>query len=500
VVLVLLLLVFGECPGVVWLGKRGQSDRMSTSEERYETMSKGADVRFPHLLLAILGCTLCAVSVRADDWPQWMGPARDGVYREPGIAKTMPTGGLPVLWRMPVGGGYSGPAVADGRVIVMDYVTASGTSTNNPGGRDAMTGSERVLAFDAATGKELWKVAYERPYNISYANGPRATPTIDGELVYALGAEGDLHCMQMATGEVVWRKQLAEEYQAETPIWGHAAHPLVHGDLLYCLAGGTGSVVVALDKLTGREVWRALSASEIGYCPPTIQRLGTEDRLIIWDADALHALDLLSGEVIWDYPLQPRYGMAINAPQRSGDLLYACGIGETAAMIKLDGDGRPRETLWTGKPKMGIYGANSTPLFVGDTLYGSDCGSGEFVAVNALDGVQHWQTFTLTTGGERRASHGTAFTVQHEERFLIFAETGDLIFAELSPTGFKEVGRMQVLEPTSECFGRPVVWSHPAFANKCMYARNDKELVCVSLASAETDKPSARPKVQSSAK
>ncbi len=483
----------GSVPGVVWLGKRGQSDRMSTSEQRYDTSSKEADVRFPNSLLAILGCTLCAVSVQADDWPQWMGPARDGVYRETGIAKTMPIGGLPVLWRAPVAGGYSGPAVADGRVIVMDYVTASGTSTNNPGGRDAMTGSERVLAFDAATGRELWKVAYERPYNISYANGPRATPTIDGELVYALGAEGDLHCLQVATGEIVWRKQLAEEYQVESPIWGHAAHPLVHGDLLYCLAGGEGSVVVALDKLTGREVWRALTASEIGYCPPTIQRLGTEDRLVIWDADALHALDLQSGKVIWDYPLQPRYGMAINAPQRSGDLLYVCGIGETAAMIKLDGDGRPNETLWTGKPKMGVYGANSTPLFVGDTLYGSDCGSGEFVAVNARDGVQHWQTFALTTGGERRASHGTAFAVKHEERFLIFAETGDLIFAELSPAGFKELGRMHVLEPTSECFGRPVVWSHPAFANQCMFARNDKELVCVSLATQAEDQPTKNP-------
>ncbi len=439
-------------------------------------------MRIRELLFATVVSLTLAVPGQADDWTQWMGSSRDGVYREKGITKSIPAAGLKVLWRMPIAGGYSGPAVADGRVVVMDYVISGGNSTNNAGGRDAMTGTERVLAFDASTGRELWKVSYERPYNLSYANGPRATPTIDGERVYALGAEGDLHCVNIKTGEILWRKQLADEYKSETPIWGHAAHPLVHGDLLYVLAGGEGSVVVALDKATGNEVWRSLTASEIGYCPPTIQRLGQEDRLIIWDADALHALDLKSGKVIWDYPLKPRYGMSICAPQRSGDLLYACGIGETAAMIKLDADGKPSETLWTGKPKSRVYGANCTPLFVGETLYGADCGTGEFVAVNALDGVQHWQTFSLTTGGERRASHGTAFVVRHEDRFLLFAETGDLIFAELSPTGFKEVGRMRVLEPTGDCFGRPVVWSHPAFANKCMFARNDKELVCVSLA------------------
>lgn len=439
-------------------------------------------MQFKYFVVAGLVTGLMGIRARADDWPQWMGPGRDGVYHETGIAKAIPAEGLEVRWRVPVSGGYSGPAVADGRVFVTDYVIASGTSTNNSGGRDALMGTERVLAFDAASGQELWKVAYERPYNISYANGPRATPTVDGDLIYTLGAEGDLLCLQAASGKIVWRKQLSEEYQSETPLWGHAAHPLVHDDLLYCMAGGEGSVVVALDKRTGAEAWRALSASEIGYCPPTIQRLGGEDRLITWDADAVRALELKTGELYWSYDLPPRYQMSICAPRRSGDLLYACAIGETAAMIKLDEDGRPDETLWTGKPKIGVYGAISTPLFVGDTLYGADCGSGQFMAVNAQDGSRLWETFSLTTGGQRRASHGTAFVVQHEERFILFAETGDLIFAELSPMGFKEVGRMHVLEPTSDCFGRSVVWSHPAFAEKCMFARNDQELVCVSLA------------------
>ncbi|MCA9133812.1 MAG: PQQ-binding-like beta-propeller repeat protein, partial [Planctomycetales bacterium] len=181
---------------------------------------------------SILSCGLLLISANslpADDWPQWMGPHRDGVYHETGIVERIPPEGLPVLWRVPIAGGYSGPAVAQGRVFVTDYVATSGTSTNNSGGRDKLTGRERVHCFSAASGESLWMTEYERPYNLSYANGPRATPTVDGDRVYTLGAEGDLLCLQVASGEILWQKQLAEEFQAETPIWGHAAHPLVHG-------------------------------------------------------------------------------------------------------------------------------------------------------------------------------------------------------------------------------------------------------------------------------
>jgi outer membrane protein assembly factor BamB len=403
-----------------------------------------------------------------------MGINRDGRYHEAGIVERIPEEGLPVLWRAEVSSGYSGPAVAAGRVFITDYVATSGESTNNPGGRDRRNGSERVLCFDATTGAELWKVAYDRPYNLSYANGPRATPTVDGDRVYTLGAEGDLYCLKTATGDIVWNKQLAEESKSETPIWGHAAHPLVHGDLLYCLVGG--------DKMTGEIRWSALSASEIGYCPPTIQTIGGKPQLIIWHADSLNGLDPSSGAVYWSYPLQPRYGMSIAAPQLSGDLLFASGIGETAVMLQMQADGTPGKALWTGKPKLGIYCGNATALIDGDTIYGSDCGLGAYLAANVADGQYRWQTFQFTTGGDRRASHGTAFTIKHSDKFILFAETGDLIFARFSPQDFQELGRMRVLEPTSVGPQRDVVWSHPALANRCFFARNDQELVCVSLA------------------
>lgn len=429
-----------------------------------------------------LSLSFC-LALLAEDWPQWMGPNRDGQWTETGIIDAIPESGLPVLWRTPVGGGYSGPAVSQGRVLVTDYQAVKPELNNDPSTRDSREGKERVLCLDFQTGAELWKVEYQRPYSISYAAGPRATPTVDGDLVYCLGAEGDLLCLKLESGQEVWKMNLNETYQTVTPIWGHSAHPLVHGNLLYCLAGGKDSVVVALDKLTGKEVWQALNASEIGYCPPSVATINGVEQLVVWTPDAVVGLDLKSGKTYWTYPLSPKYAMSIAAPRFQGSKFFASGIGEVAAMVEFTGAGVPGKTLWTGGDiKKGLYSANATPLWIGDVIYGADCGSGQFIAVDAKTGKRLWETYKLTAGGERRASHGTAFMVQNDWRSFIFAETGHLILAKLSRDGFEEKGRMKVLEPTGECFGRDVVWSHPAFANRCVVIRNDKEIVCVSLA------------------
>ena len=195
-----------------------------------------------------------------EDWPGWMGKNRDSVVAESGYLKAIPKEGLKTVWRVPLHGGYAGPAVAGGRVFVTDYLVKSGTNTNNPGGRDKLEGTERILCLDEKTGKTLWEHKYERPYNISYATGPRATPTVDKDLVYSLGAEGDLICLSVAEGKVVWSKSLPTVYKSETPLWGHSAHPLIHGDLLYTLAGGEGSVVGRV----GQKDWRRKMACTFG--------------------------------------------------------------------------------------------------------------------------------------------------------------------------------------------------------------------------------------------
>jgi outer membrane protein assembly factor BamB len=428
-------------------------------------------------------------------WPQWMGPGRDGIWRDPGVVTRMPEGGLPVKWRMEISGGYAGPAVADGRVYVADYERRDGELTNNPNDRTALAGRERLLCLDAETGRLLWEHAYDRDYSISYASGPRCTPTVADGRVFAVGAEGDLVCLDAATGGLLWSKQFKHDYAAETPIWGFCGHPLVEGRVLYCLVGGPGSVAVAFDTETGQELWRSGSASEPGYCPPTMIEAGGGRQLVIWDADKLNALDPATGAVVWTQPLKPAYGMAIMAPQVAdtslGRVLFASAIGREGALFRLADDRPQAELVWRGEPKTAVYCANSTPFIEGETIYGCDCETGMLTAVDVASGRRLWETAEPTTGGTRRGRHGTAFLVRHRPegggdeaagRTWIFSETGDLILARLSPDRYEELGRMSAVAPTNECFGREVVWSHPAFAGKCVFVRNDREIVCFSAA------------------
>ncbi|MFM8579105.1 MAG: PQQ-binding-like beta-propeller repeat protein [Planctomycetaceae bacterium] len=428
-----------------------------------------------------------------DDWPQWRGPKRDGVWRERGIVLSIPADGLPVVWRTSIKGGYAGPAVADGRVYVADYDRGEGSLTNDPGSRTELSGRERLLCLDADSGRLLWKHEYDCPYAISYAAGPRCTPTVDDGRVYFLGAEGNLVCLDAAKGGVLWQKDFKRDYAAPTPIWGFCGHPLVEGNLLICLVGGPGSVAVAFDKRSGREVWRSVTASEQGYCPPTIVEASGARQLLIWDADRINALEPESGLSLWSEDLKPSYGMSIMAPQVArtslGTVLFASGIGRVGALYRLGDDAPGAKILWRGEPKNAVYCANSTPFIDGDTLYGCDCETGLLTAVDLATGDRLWETGDPTLG-DRRGRHGTAFLVRQGDptansgtrdsvRTWLFSETGDLILATLSPAAYTEIGRCRLLDPTGECFGREVVWSHPAFAGGRVFARNDREIVCV---------------------
>ena len=183
----------------------------------------------------------------ADDWPRWLGPNGDSVWSEVGVIGEFPQEGLKANWRRPVGLGYSGPAVANGKVYVMDYVKTSGEVTNRATWKDKLEGHERILCLSAATGEILWEHEYARQYFLAFPSGPRCTPTIADGKVYALGTEGDLVCLNADTGEKLWSVSFNESFDTETPIWGYASHPLVAGGMVYCVVGGEGSVAVAFD-------------------------------------------------------------------------------------------------------------------------------------------------------------------------------------------------------------------------------------------------------------
>src|SRR5688572_29158650 len=247
---------------------------------------------------------LITVSTFADDYPQWMGPKRDGVWREKSVAHAFPPSGPSVKCRAPVAAGYAGPAVAAGKVIVTDFTLKQGQSNpRNPFNRAALPGVERILCLDDNTGKELWKVEHDADYTVSYAGGPRATPTIDvpAGRVYTLGAEGHLHCIDLNNGNVIWKKKL----EGPTPVWGFAGHPLIDGDNLLCLTSGKDALVTAFNKHTGDVVWTALNAQDPGYCPPTIYDVSGTRQLFIFWPEAIAALDPANGKVHWTFKHGP---------------------------------------------------------------------------------------------------------------------------------------------------------------------------------------------------
>jgi outer membrane protein assembly factor BamB len=422
----------------------------------------------------------------ADDWPQWMGPHRDAVWSETGILDQLPSEGVRVVWRTPVAGGYAGPAVAGGKVYVLDYVKTSGNDKPTGIARSQLQGKERVLCFEAADGKPLWSHAYECPYHISYPAGPRCTPTVGDGKVYTLGAMGNLLCLDAARGTALWSKDFVKDYGVKVPLWGFCGHPLLDGQKLICIIGGDGTTAMAFDKDTGEEIWRSLSSKETGYSAPIIIEAGGVRQLLIWSGDALAALNPETGKPYWSFPLTTYMGMSIMTPRKDGDYLFAGAVYGTAVGLKLAGDKPDVSLAWRGPKNMkgtGLFPTNMTPFAQDGVLYGVDQ-PGEFRAVKIASGERLWESWLPIAGkAESRPVYtGTAFVVKNGDRFFLFNEKGELLIARLSPQGYKEVSRWKMLEPTGEAFGRQVVWSHPAFANRSIYARNDKELVCASLA------------------
>ncbi|MFM7150659.1 MAG: PQQ-binding-like beta-propeller repeat protein [Gemmataceae bacterium] len=436
-----------------------------------------------YLRWASMVMVLATGTVFATDWPQWMGPNRDAVWSEEGILEKFPEGGPKVLWRTKVNWGYAGPAVADGMVYVPDFVTEEDLIKRNPfDTKTKVKGSERLLCLDAKTGKEVWKHEYDCPYGMSYAFGPRCTPTVSEGKVYFLGGEGNLLCLDAKTGKVHWSKDFKSDYQAKTPFWGFSGHPLVDGDKVICVVGGKDALAVAFDKNTGKELWKSLDAKGTGYAPPTLIEAGGKRQLLIWSGENLHSVDPETGKAFWSVPHDTTDAMSIMAPRKLGDFLFAGGRQAKSVLLKLSTDKPGAEVVWRGNRDLGLAPINMTPFLEDGLIFGVDQ-PGTFHAVEIQNGKRLWGTTLPITGEEKKpAGSGTAFIVKNGDRFFLFSETGHLIIAKLSRKGYEELGRWKMLETTGKSFGRDVVWSHPAFADKCVFARNDKEIVCVSLA------------------
>jgi outer membrane protein assembly factor BamB len=435
-------------------------------------------------IVSFISVLVFASHVEADDWPQWMGPKRDNVWREEGLLEKFPERGPRIVWRVPVAGGYAGPAVAGGRVFVTDYVTDDNVKVDNFD-RNEFSGIERMLCLDEATGEEKWKHQYPVKYTISYPAGPRCTPNIDGDKVYTLGAEGNLICFDAESGDIVWQKDLPKEFNTKTALWGYASHPLIDGDKLICLVGGESTLAVAFNKHTGEPIWQALTSPEQGYSPPTIIEAAGERQLILVRVNAVTSVDPETGIEHWSQPYEATNGSIIMSPVRSENYVFVGGFNNKNLLLELNTKKPDAQTLWRDKGQHGISPINVQPHVVGNMMYGVD-GNGRLYGVELPSGKRVWDTPKPIS--ERPAGSGTAFIVREGEsgdRYWLFNDSGDIIIANLTPAGYEEIDRAHVIGPTNIAFGRDVVWCMPAFANKRMHVRNDEEIICVDLAAAE---------------
>jgi outer membrane protein assembly factor BamB len=424
------------------------------------------------VLSVILAAGYGAATCRAADWPEWRGANRDGVWTETGLVERFESDALLIRWRAPVGSGYCGPTVADGRVFLMDRVVRPARQ-------------ERVLCFDAATGESLWSYAYDCVYErIQYEAGPRASVTIDGGRAYSLGTMGHLHCFNAQSGKLLWSHDGRQEYAARVPLWGVAGAPLVEDDLLIVPIGGKDDAcLMAFDKTTGRERWRGLKDGLSYSAPIIIEQAGWRVLVYITDQRVV-GLDPQTGKRRWEHPFVPaQMEITIATPVFDGRHLVVTSFYDGMLVLNVDPDRLAVAPLWrrrgaSERKTDALHCCISTPLIQGDYIYGVDS-YGELRCLDLQTGDRLWEDLTATP----KARWSNIHMVRNGDKVWMFNERGELIISRLAPDGFHEFSRSHLLDPTTEQLSQRggVCWSHPAFANRCVYARNDKELVCADL-------------------
>lgn len=481
--------------------------------------------RLSCIAVGLLYLAVCSTHASADDWPRWMGPKYDGVWHEIGMIDHFPESGPNIIWRQPLGAGYSGPSIADGKIFAMDRTKDDGVgikTENDIRKAGEIAGGERIVCLDLKSGAVIWSHQYDCPYKIAYPTGPRCTPTVDGEFVYTLGAMGHLKCLTVADGDVVWEKMLTEEYKTRPPLWGYASHPFVDGDKLIVpvgcevrapaktktdkdsdkqphdsvnenpALGVTG--IVAFDKRTGKEIWRAVKTRDVAYAPVVIYdppKSNGERQLIFWHGEGVTSLNPENGKEFWNvkFPEEANPSIvSIATPVITGNQLLIAEFYKGAMLLELGSNPPSATEIWRNfkqNPKLddAMNIMMATPVVRNGFAYGianNGRGQGLLRCIELKSGDMVWTDETWM-GGSKPLNFSSAFITPNEEKYFIFNDIGELMIGKLSPSGFDELDRGKLLEPTSVARGRDVVWSHPAFSDGKIIVRNDKEIICVDL-------------------
>jgi outer membrane protein assembly factor BamB len=419
------------------------------------------------LIAAAIAFSLAA-EASAEDWPQWRGPRRDSTWNETGLVESFPPEGPPVLWRVPAGTGFSSPCIVDGKV----YVTYSRVTK--------LVIDENVLCLDAATGRPIWTYTYPVEYpeygsDPAHPFGPIATPIIAEGKIYTLGRAANLLCLDAGTGRVIWHNDLPKQFGTKEDLRGLNCSPVIEGNLLIMAIAKSAHVcIIAFDKDSGRQIWEALDEIPSDSSPIVITAAGRR-QLIVWAYQSVAALDPTTGAILWRRPINTGGSYVVATPVWTADRLLLGGL-----MLKLASDKPGASVLWPEdiRPSRVRGSDTSTPL-VHNGLVFAPTPKGQLDCLDAASGKQLWQSDKVTELNTGASIHLTA--VPGSDCVFLFTDRGDLLLARLTAAGYQEISRAHLIEPTNEFGARKMAWTPPAYANGCVFLRNDKEVICASL-------------------
>jgi outer membrane protein assembly factor BamB len=401
-------------------------------------------------LAAVLGGVTVTHAAPAFDWPQWRGPDRTDISAETGLLKKWPDGGPKRLWLYNEAGlGYSGFSVVAGKLFVM-------------GTKD---GKEELQALDVNTGKRLWSAEIGPMFQNDWGGGPRGTPTVDGDRVYALGAQGNLVCVNAAGGKLLWKTSMAD-FGGKVPNWGYAESPLVDGNMVLCTPGGPNGALVALDKMTGKVFWQSKEFTEPAHYSSIIavNHNGARQyiQLTMKNFVGINAMD---GKLLWkcDWP-NGRTAVVPTPIFHDGHVFITSGYGAGCSLTKI-GPGNKTEEVYANKNIVNHHGG---VILIGDFLYGYSDGKG-WSCMNFKTGEVAWADKTLGKGAIAYAD-GMIYCLEES--------SGTVVLAEASPKGWSEQSRFKLDPQTTQRSPRGRIWTHPVICNGRLFLRDQEYIYC----------------------
>lgn len=404
------------------------------------------------------GVVAFAQTDESSEWPQFLGAERNGISTETGLVDTFPEGGPPEVWRAGIGGGMSGVAISKGRLYTLVQ----------------KTGQQFVIALDARTGKPIWETAVSPAYRNAMGDGPRATPTVSGEQLFAFTGEGRLVALKTRDGKILWRHDVVQEQGSDHPAeYGMACSPLVVGDVVVVTAGAQNATVVAYETKSGKMKWTAGRDEPAGYSSPALLQVGGKPQVVVFYGTAAAGLEPATGRSLWRYPYKTDFDCNTATPiAHKGQVFLSAGENHGCVLLAPKPDSKTDawtvSEVWTSLgPKSVMRNEWQTSLILGNHLFGFDNvgGAGPVTHLACLDlatGKRHWQ----------KPRFGKGNFIAADGKLIISTLDGELVLVAADADQFRELARAKLCGKTRQA---------PALADGFVYLRDDREIVCVDL-------------------